>query len=483
MACFKIQEILTVTSGQLIGYSDESTSQILLKGISTDSRNLNASDVFIALVGAKYDAHEYCQDVYDSGTHFFVLSDASCLPTGATGFLVKDTLVALQSLANYYRKKMNCTVIGITGSVGKTSTRQMLETAFSSVSKTYATKENNNNEIGMPLTILSAPEDTEILILEMGMRLKGEIRLLTNIAQPDIAIVTNIGVSHIERLGSRQDILEAKMEICEGLGAQGLLIINYDDPMLRNYVHHASNRTWCSLGSISFATCKDLDELSDCLIHVDQVELFPEKTCFCGCIYLEHKKHKFKCNLNVVGVHHVKNALFAILCVAALKKDLNIVLKALEEYYPVGSRGKVIQTNRYTIYDDAYNASPESMAAAFESAKQIAKGRRMVAALGGILELGEYAAQIHEQVGQNAAKTGFDKVFVCGDYKSDFKKGYLSVSEKADIFLFDNKDDLLKSLLSEIRRDDVIVIKASNSFGFQAFAEEIIHKEQCSVND
>ena len=233
---FSLEEIVSAVNGQLIIGSDRRMDKpVTVTGVSKDTRTIKEGELYVALVGDNFDGHSFCSMALEKGASLLLVSDASYLPTTSLAVLVDDTRIALGLLARHYRFKLGAKVIAITGSVGKTSTREMISAGLSDSFKVYSTKANLNNEIGLPMTILSAPEDTEVLVLEMGMRARGEISYLTSIACPDIAIITNVGFSHISRLGTQKNILLSKFEIVEGLVAGGVLAVNGDDKLLTDY--------------------------------------------------------------------------------------------------------------------------------------------------------------------------------------------------------------------------------------------------------
>jgi len=477
MLPFTEQEILTITGGVPVGVPAEKDGFRSAGSISTDTRTIEAGALFVALVGERFDGHSFCRTAYEKGASLFLISDEHMLPDEAAGILVPDTLTALHALARAYRRKLGCVVIAVTGSVGKTSTREMLYAALSGSRRTHATKQNLNNEIGLPMTILSAPADTELLIVEMGMRMSGEIRILTHIAEPDIAIITNIGVSHIERLGSQEEILAAKMEICEGLTGRKILLINGDDRHLVESVHSANPIIWNQLGVT-------------CIENIDPVRLHPDLTVSASDISPKNEGTDFSALarfmesesaiglgeflLPCIGIHHVKNALFSLACALCLDIDMENVKKGLLSFIPTGSRGRMVQTRLGLLYDDSYNASTESMKAAFESIRIIAGHRRKIAALGGMLELGTFAPEQHFLVGAAAAAAGFDELYVCGDNRTDVMAGAASVSPELPVHLFENRDALTAALLPAIHENDVILIKGSHSFEMEKVTQAIM---------
>ncbi len=475
MAEFSIREIVTAVGGELYASSGYPDTKRGVYGVCTDSRAAKDGDLFVALVGERFDGHAFCREVADKGVRIFLLSKKEYLPDSCIGIIVEDTLKAYQDLAAYYRVRLGCKVVAVTGSVGKTSTREMIAVALGSVRKTHATSHNNNNEIGLPATILSAPQDTEVMVLEMGMRQKGEIALLTAIARPDIAVITNIGVSHIERLGSREDILAAKTEICEGLGPDGVLIINGDDPLLVDFIENTDRIMWKALGAAVWtpSVCRKA-EAAYC-VHSDRVEMTETTTSFDAVIVGSAMTGRIvHIDLETTGRHHIKNAMFSLLCACFLGADPDQAGKALKGYHALGGRGKMIRTQRFIVCDDAYNASPESMAAAFDSMSLLAGGRRKIAAIGGILELGNYASELHVQVGASAAEAGIDRIYVCGEYGEQVRQGAVSVNPAISISVFDTREALLEQLLSDLKTGDVILVKASHAFGFDKVTEEIV---------
>lgn len=481
MGLFTEEEILKATGGIRIGVpAQDQYDMRIVDSVSTDTRSLEQGALFAALIGERFDGHTFCQAAFEKGASLFLISDEHMLPGGAAGILVPDTLVALHILARAYRRKLACKVIAVTGSVGKTSTREMLYAALSGSLRTHATMHNLNNEIGLPLTILSAPSDTQLLIVEMGMRMRGEIRTLTRIAEPDIAVVTNVGVSHIERLGSQEEILLAKMEVCEGLTGEKILLVNGEDRFLTDYTQNPQAKNWNKLGITTLGSVSEDLQFADMTVNVTSMSTSESRTRFS--VVLRDGVNTPASDLGefvlpLVGAHHVKNALFTICCALHLGVPIENVKKGLLSYIPTGSRGRIIQTSNYLIYDDAYNASPESMAAAFESVRLIAAGRRKIAAIGGILELGSFASDLHFKVGKSAAKSGMDMLFICGDHRENVKSGAVSVFPGMPVLLFETREELTGVLLKMLRKDDVILIKASHAFQMEKVTQAIIESE------
>ena len=231
---FTLEEVKKAVSGRLVSKTEEIVfaTSIEVSGVSTDTRTIKPGELFIALKGENFNGNDYLAKAMESGACALITDDEKMVPEGANAIIVEDTVKALGDLANHYRFKLGCKVIAVTGSVGKTSTRTMIAAVLKTGLKVHSTERNFNNEIGMAQTILSAPEDSEVIVVEMGMRGAGQISYLTKIARPDIAIITNIGYSHIGILESKDAIMNAKMEICEGLTDGGIIAINSDDRKL-----------------------------------------------------------------------------------------------------------------------------------------------------------------------------------------------------------------------------------------------------------
>lgn len=482
MPKFTYEEICKATGGRIVNFDGSATelSVCHVESISTDTRTIEKGALFVALKGERFDGHRFIQAAADKGATLFLVSEHSSMPAGVPFILVADTTVALGDIARFYRRRLGCKVIGVTGSVGKTSTRRMIESVFEKSMKTYATAANNNNEIGLPLTILSAPEDVELIILEMGMRLKGEISYLTHIALPDIAVISHVGVAHIERLGSKKAILEAKLEICEGLINEKMLVINGDDTMLTEYLLQSRHRSWSQLG-VAVTNASEENEILAALSANESVKLCSVNYLEDGTDFtLDYRSSKdnqsLRCRLNVVGQHQVKNALLAILCAMHLQIPAASIIDGLARLSVLDGRGKLIKIDQYSIYDDAYNAGPESMTASFESLKQWAPNARRVAAIGGMLELGDYAEAFHYESGVAAAKSGLSLIVVCGPNRNAFLNGVLSVSEDIEVILCEDKMDVLNVLADSLKPGDALLIKASHSFGFDTLAKEVVDK-------
>ena len=479
---FTLEEIKREIGGKAIYKTKETVfaAFVNVSGVSTDTRSIREGEIFFALRGERFNGGEYTEQAIEKGACAVVVDNAEYIPDGAVGIVVNDTTKALGLLAAYYRFKLGAKVIAVTGSVGKTTTRSIIADVLRTGLRVHSTKANNNNEIGMSKTILSAPEDTEILVVEMGMRGLGEISLLTNIARPDIAIITNVGYSHIGRLGSRENIMRAKMEIADGLTDGGILIVNGDDPDLFEYARKILpiNNLIAAVSSADTPV-----ELCPECINAYDVKQTDEGTDFNVRITRLGQAIELggPVSINMYGSAGVRNVLFALLCahisgLARTEESLNGIKEVIQSGKAIDGRGAVTMTKKYMIVNDAYNASPESMENAFLNFSMRSKGRRQVLALGGMLELGDYAAKLHEMTGIECAKYSFDKIFVTGENSDDFIRGARSVDADIDITRCANTEEVASELSGYLNDGDAVLFKASHSFGFEKLAEEFIKK-------
>ena len=474
---FSFDEAVAAVGGTVVNRKGALGGTIFITGVSTDTRTIEEGNIYIALKGENFDGHAFCQDAVDKGACAVIVSSATKVPSNAIGIVVKDTLKALGELATHYRFKLGCKVIAVTGSVGKTTTREIIRTALEPSFKVWSTKKNLNNEIGLPSTILSAPDDTRVLILEMGMRARGEIDYLTNIAHPDIAVITNVGYSHIGILGSREEIRAAKCEIINGLTDNGILLVNGDDRFL---LDHARNIIPLNNGLVAISVeGEPREDLRNCHVCVNASNIRENDGMdFDVTISMGERKVTYE-NMHIAlgGEHNVRNACFAVMCAHLLQGDMDKTREALASYAPMDGRGKTYHGSRYTVINDAYNASPESMTAAFANLDGTNPGSRKIAVLGGMLELGGASAELHEMTGRNCGKYKFDKIVVTGDDRAAFIKGLKSVRPDADVVSCADTDDVRKKITGIIRQGDTVLFKASHSFGFEKLAKEFIDND------
>lgn len=469
---FTLDEAANAVGGRIVNRLHDNSTFVFIDGVSKDTRTIKEGDIYVAIKGERFDGHDYCDEAVHKGASCVLVEDEDRIPDGSVGIVVDNSVNALGMLARCYRFKLNCKTVCVTGSVGKTTTRQMIAAALGASLRVYSTKSNQNNEIGLPMTILEAPRDTQALVLEMGMRGRGEIEYLTEIACPDIAVITNVGFSHIERLGSREEIRLAKTEIISGLTDGGILAVNGDDPFLSEYAAGIIP-IGKLLASVHVDQGQPYEKPANCAIEATASNVRYEDGGMAFSIDASLVDAGFAIEdvrLRVNGVHNVRNAVFALLIAGMVGADTDKAADALGEYSEMSGRGDITDNGTYTVINDAYNASPESMDAAFDNLSLLGKGKRTVAALGGILELGDYAPMLHEQIGRSCGRHAFDITLVTGDNRDDFIRGYREACPDGNIISCEDTDDVKAKLASLLTEGDVVLFKASNAFGFQKMA-------------
>lgn len=436
----------------------EIQSDKIITKISTDSRDIDENTLFFAIKGERFDAHDFAKQVEENGAAALVCHkkvDVSC-PV----IYVEDTKKALLDLSSYYRKKFkDLILIGLTGSVGKTTTKEMTACVMSRKYNTLKTEGNFNNEIGMPKTLFRIDDTVECAVIEMGMSEFGEISALTNAALPDGAIISNIGVSHIENLGSRDGIFKAKMEMLEGLKKGGPLVLNGDNDKLSTVKTDEFNVIFFGI------------ENEKCDVRATKIQEHDLQTDFTVTgIYGEQKV-----TIPTVGIHNVYNALSAICIGANFGISLEDAAKGLKDYVPSGMRQRIKQVGGITFIEDCYNASPDSQKAAINSLCTVATGRK-IAVLGDMLELGSYTETAHRTVGEYAAKQKIDILFTLGE-NSKFMADSARKNGLSRVFEFSDKESLANALLETVQDGDTIIFKASRGMKLEEVFNIIYEKK------
>lgn len=453
MRKISVKEILHAVKGKLICGSFETT----IDSVCIDSRKIAKGSLFIPIKGANFDGHTFIKGAMDLGAECSLTHEEIPPIEGKALILVDDTQNAIKSLAKWYREQFSMPFVGVTGSVGKTSTKDMIASVLSEKYVVHKTEGNFNNEIGLPLTVFNINDTHEVVVLEMGMSNSGEISRLTKIVQPDVAVITNIGVSHIENLGSRENILKAKMEIVEELKKDGLLIVNSDDDMLSTII----GKTSVNLMSYGIENKGDISATNIVNRGEDGVDFT-----------LQTSQGAVDVSIPVPGIHNVYNALAASLVGMKLGLSLEEIVKGISKYSSGKMRMNIIKYGNYKIINDAYNASPQSMEAAIKVLMDVSNKKRTIAVLGDMLELGDFAINAHIGVGEFTAKTGVDYLIACGtnaQYIADGAKN--SGMEPENVFCFTTNVEAAKLLKDLLVDDTTVLIKGSRGMKM----EEIIN--------
>ncbi|WP_205135622.1 UDP-N-acetylmuramoyl-tripeptide--D-alanyl-D-alanine ligase [Virgibacillus halotolerans] len=443
-------------SNHFTNFCGEAADAITINTVTTDSRQKLKQSLFIPIVGERFDGHDYMKQALENGAVAAFWDEnkplPQFLPTDFPVFLVADTLTALQTLATHYRNNVNPIVIGITGSNGKTTTKDIVTAIAKTTYRTHYTNGNFNNHIGLPLTVLSMQKDTEVLVLEMGMSDFGEIERLSNIAKPDYAIITNIGESHIEFLGSRQGIAQAKLEITKGLKADGMVIFDGDEPLLNTALQQNHNI------ACGFHQKND--------VIVSDVDVHTKKTTFrlSGTSY----------TIPLLGRHHALNAAFAIVLGEALSITKEKMKQALTTLEVTAMRFELKQgVHDVSMINDAYNASPTSMKAAIEVVKQMDGFKEKVLVLGDILELGNHSEALHRSVSE-VIDSPITAVFTFG---KDAEKISTAVTKEKPYIKgkhFAVKEELLAALQPYLHDEALLLFKASRGLQFESLVEALM---------
>ncbi|MCK6075497.1 UDP-N-acetylmuramoyl-tripeptide--D-alanyl-D-alanine ligase [Paenibacillus silvae] len=426
-------------------------SGVMAEGVFTDSRKPVKGSLFIPLVGERFDGHEFVQTCLEQGAAGAMWQKDHGLPPQGAVIIVEDTLAALQSLASAYLAESQASVVGITGSNGKTTTKDIVDALLSTTFKVHKTQGNFNNHIGLPLTVLSMPEDTEIIILEMGMSGRGEIKELSLIAQPDAAIITNIGESHLLQLGSRLEIARAKAEIAAGLKKNGLLIYNGDEPLIAQVLGESETRQPENMQRFTFGLQAGNDDYATGLMNAQNSMVFTTK-----------QSGEKAYTLPLLGTHNVVNCLAAMAVARHFGVTSENMAEGLSQLKLTGMRIEVTQAvSGLTLLNDAYNASPTSMKAAIDVLEGLKGYRMKVAVLGDMLELGPQEERLHHEIGMYITPAKVDRVLVYGPLSLHIAEGARKHMETDAVHAFDSKEALTRHLLEHLHARDVVLFKAS----------------------
>ena len=455
MKTITVYDVARATKGDLLHANPE--KEEIKSLVTMDSRLAKKDSLFVAIKGERVDGHDFLNDVFNKGATAAIVDHVPDEITG-TLIVVKDTVKALQDLAEWYRSTLNIKVVGITGSVGKTSTKEMIASVLAEKFKVQKTLGNYNNEIGLPLTILAIEEDTEIEVLEMGISDFGEMLVLSKIARPDICVITNIGQSHLENLGTRDGILKAKSEIFEFMQDDARVYLNGDDDKL--------------------STIKDVKGIKPVTFGFsDTNAIFPVKTRSLGLagteMSIKYGDVEFDAEIHMLGNHMVSNAMAASAIALDLGMTVSEVKNGLKNAKTIDGRSNLIKRGNGFVIDDCYNAAPSSMKAAIDTLS-LAEGHK-TAILGVMFELGAVSDKMHEEVGEYAGKSNIDKFIFVGESAKFLFKGAKKTAAPGTVLKhYDTVDALLENLSSETEADDNILLKASNGMNFKVILNNLI---------
>ena len=429
----KIEELAKAVGAKILTKDFDKNTET---NISTDTRTIKKGDFYLPLKGANFDGEKFIQQAMEKGA---IGAFCTKIPENTDGIFIEvpDTLTAYLQLANYQRKKRNYTVVAITGSSGKTTTKELVASTLASKYKVFKTPLNHNNEIGFCQTIFEAPEDTQVLVLEMGMRGLGEIELLSKYSEPDITIISNVGTAHIGRLGSRENIAKAKCEIVKY--QRGKIFIAHDDKLIRNTVNFDGEKIFYSLNDIKILEKKQ-----------------------------NYSKFEYRGNvfeLNVGGDYNIENALSAINAGEQLGLSINEIQEGLKNYHPIEKRWEAVEAGGYKIINDSYNANPESMKAFINTVLDLYENYVLV--LGDMGELGENQKEYHKEIGKYINEKpnlyGSATVITIGE----LSKNISDEITKCQRAHFNSIEDAVTYIKENVKKDSILFLKASRSMKFE----------------
>lgn len=452
-----IEEIAALCGGKLIG---DGTARV--ETVCTDSREAEKGSLFIAIVGERVDGHNFLPSVAANGA---ACALCSRIPEGADipMILVEDTVKALGRLGHEYSKTCKARRVGVTGSVGKTTTKEFIASVLATAGKVWKTEGNFNSVIGLPMSLLTLPEDADFAVLEMGMTGPGEIKLLSDIACPEIGVITTIGTAHMELLGSRENIASAKLEIKSSLAENGNLLLCGGEPLLADEGEKD--------GRVSYFSTDDINsDYRATKITSDEGGMTFDAFCKGEIIY--------DLEIPAVGKHNVAAALAGVAVGCMVGIDTERIRRGLAAYRPVGLRQQMADVKGIKIISDCYNASPESMRAAAAVITTVASHRngKKVALLGDMLELGENSPALHYAVGEYFADAGIDLIVSFGERAERIADGFASKRGEEKVLRFPDRSDALapaKALVTLLSEGDVLILKASRMIAAERVADEL----------
>lgn len=433
-----------------------------IMGVCIDSRKVVAGNLYIPIRGVNNNGHLYAKEAIERGAKALLWEKREPNPpTDVVVIMVDDTTKALQDLASAYRNQLKMKVIGITGSNGKTSTKDILAAVLSQHYVTQKTLGNYNNEIGVPLTLLSFADEIEVGVVEMGMENLGELSFLTNIVKPDIAIISNVGTAHLENLGSLENIAKAKLEITEGLQGKGLFIYNGDQRLLKEAVRDAQLP-----GAISIRTFGEQDHNDHIVHHILQKE---DGLTF----FIDEEKY----HLDMIGRHQAMNATAAWIAAKALSLTTEEIQRGFQSIEKTGLRNELLKINRALILNDSYKSNPQSALAALDTMEEFDIPYK-IAILGDMLELGETSDMIHYDLGKRLQDYHLNEVLTIGDMARYITQGAINNTNDVYIRHFQNKDELYAYIQKYMKKECMVLVKGSRGMKLDELVATLVKEEE-----
>ena len=453
-----LENIAKACGGTYVGSDTDKSREV--GDITTDSRQAKEGSLFVAIVGERVDAHRFIPAVYEQGALCVLCEKVPEDPKGAY-ILVESSLQAVKDIAEFYRQQLDIKVVGITGSVGKTSTKEMIASVLSEKYRVLKTLGNFNNELGLPLTMFRLREEDEVAVLEMGINHFGEMHRLSKVARPDLCVITNIGQCHLEYLGDRDGVLRAKSEIFDFLAEDGKIILNGDDDKL------------ATVQSVKGISPRFFGIKSDREIRAEQIESVGLKGVKCKIFVGEES---FDVTVPIPGYHMVLNALAATAVGTSMGMNLEEIKSGIEKLEALSGRFHIIEENGITVVDDCYNANPVSMKASLGVLKD-ALGRK-VAVLGDMGELGENEKELHAEVGSFAGGLDIQMCICVGELCQHLADAAQKANPDLEIHRFATLEEAVEQLPVLIRTGDNVLVKASHFMHFEKIVDVLTKKNE-----
>lgn len=459
-----LHKIAEACGGKLFGCDGETDKEV--SGVVLDSRLVEENFLFVAAKGERVDGHDFISQVMDNKAAGVVCER---VPKEVDGpyILVKDSFQALKDIAEFYRKQLDIKVVGITGSVGKTSTKEFIASVLAEKYQVLKTEGNYNNEIGLPLTVLKIRKHHQAAVLEMGISDFGEMHRLSKIARPDICLLTNIGECHLENLKSREGILQAKTEIFDFMQEDGAICANGDDDMLRRIEEMNGHKALKGRKPIYFG----LNESNP--VYADEIE---NKGLFGSSAKIHMENGEFTAEIPLPGGHMVYNALAAACVGSLLGLSRAQIREGIAKVKPLGGRSNIIRLPERVVIDDCYNANPVSMCAALDLLE--AALTRRVAVMGDMFELGDNKERMHAKVGAYAVEKGIEVIVCIGElsinmYDSAGEAMQEAGRENTELYYFPGKKEFLEKMSGILRKGDTVLVKASHGMAFEEIVKAL----------
>lgn len=450
-----LENIAKAVEGKLF-HGENIPADTEAEGVVIDSRQVGKNYIFVAIKGEHVDGHDFVRDVFEKDALAMIAERE--LDTDRPYILVESSLEALKKLAAYYREGLDTKIVGITGSVGKTSTKEFISSVLGQKYKVLKTEGNFNNEIGVPLTLFKIRDFHEVAVIEMGISDFGEMHRLSYMVRPDICVMTNIGLCHLENLGSRDGILKAKSEIFDFASRDAVAVLNMDDDKLYS-VKEVKNRK-----PVYYGMNRNAD------VYAESVEangIYGTKAV----IFLKKEDKKIEVKIPLPGKHMVYNAMAAATVGEILGLGAEEIRQGIENIQSVGGRLHIIETEKYTIIDDCYNANPVSVRSSLDVLNNAEE--RKVAILGDMFELGADEKKLHYQLGEYFKEKQIDMAVLAGELSENTYQGIRDSGAATQVYYYKTLEDLLDYLDIMVQEKDVILVKASHSMHFEKIVEKL----------